>query len=65
MTALPRFTLTRGKVAVEEGTVKAEPGHGKFIARPPNAPVNTAFSTWKELVAPRAVARSGIPASGV
>ncbi len=65
VTGLPRFTLTRGKVAVEDGTVKAETGHGEFVARDPNPPVNAAYSTWKELVAPRAVPRSGIPASGV
>ncbi|WMT89631.1 dihydropyrimidinase [Pelagibacterium sp. H642] len=65
VTGLPRFVLTRGKVSVEEDTMKHEPGHGQFVAREPNMPVNTAFSKWKELTAPRKIERSGIPASGV
>jgi dihydropyrimidinase len=62
---LPRFTLTRGKVAVTEDSVTAEQGHGQFVAREAKNPVNRALSTWKELVAPRKVERGGIPATGV
>ena len=62
---LPRTVFTRGKVAVENGTVKAEPGHGKFVAREANPPVSKALSAWKEVVAPRRIERTGIPASGV
>ncbi|NRG16793.1 dihydropyrimidinase [Rhizobiales bacterium] len=62
---LPRYTLTRGKVAIEESTVKAEPGHGEFVAREPYPAVNKALSKWKELTAPRKVERTGIPATGV
>jgi len=62
---LPRFTLTRGHVAVEEGTVKTKEGHGEFVARPPFPAVNKALSTYKEISAPRKVQRTGIPASGV
>jgi dihydropyrimidinase len=62
---LPRFTLSRGQVAVHDGEIRTQEGHGKFVAREPNATVNKALSTWKDLVAPRPVARSGIPASGV
>ncbi|MEM6324570.1 MAG: dihydropyrimidinase [Pseudomonadota bacterium] len=62
---LPRFTLTRGQVAVEEGTFTGRAGHGEYIKRKPVNPVNRALSTWKELTAPRKVERSGIPASGV
>jgi dihydropyrimidinase len=40
-------------------------GHGQFVARKPDQPVNRALSTWKELTAPRKVERTGIPASGV
>ena len=65
VTGLPRFTLTRGEVAVEESTVKTREGHGKFVAREPFPAVNKALSTWKELVAPRKIERAGIPASGV
>jgi dihydropyrimidinase len=62
---LPRFTLTRGQVAVMDGEVKTQEGHGEFVRREPNTPVNKALSSWKELTAPRPVERSGIPASGV
>jgi len=62
---LPRFTLTRGKVAVHDGEVRTEEGHGKFVKRDPMGSVNKALSTWKDLTAPRKVERSGIPASGV
>jgi dihydropyrimidinase len=62
---LPRFVLTRGKVSVTENEVKAEQGHGQFVPREPMGSVNRALSTWKEITAPRAIERSGIPASGV
>lgn len=62
---LPRFTLTRGQVAVHDGEIRTQEGHGEFVARDPNGAVNRALSTWKELTAPRPVQRSGIPASGV
>ncbi|MDF0599567.1 dihydropyrimidinase [Psychromarinibacter sp. C21-152] len=62
---LPRYVLTRGKVAVLDGDMKHEPGHGEFVKREPVNPVNKALSTWKELTAPRKVERTGIPASGV
>ena len=54
---LPRFTLTRGMVAIEENEVKTQQGHGEFIPREANAPVNRSLSKWKELTAPRAVVR--------
>ena len=62
---LPRFTLTRGEVAIEENTVKTREGHGKFVSREPFQAVNAALSKWKEITAPRKVERTGIPASGV
>jgi dihydropyrimidinase len=65
LTGLPRFTLTRGHVAVTEGKIDAQPGHGKFVAREAKNPVNRALSQWKEISAPRKVERTGIPASGV
>jgi len=65
VTGLPRFTLTRGKVVIEEATVKTEEGHGQFVSRDPFTAVNKALSTWKEMVAPRKVERTGIPATGV
>ncbi len=62
---LPRFTISRGHVAVTEGAMNSREGHGKFVARPPMGPVSKALSAWKDLTAPRPVQRSGIPASGV
>ncbi|MFZ1681644.1 MAG: dihydropyrimidinase [Rhizobiaceae bacterium] len=65
VTGLPRFVLSRGQLVVNDGKVDAHPGHGEFVGREPGMAVNTALSTWKELVAPRKVERTGIPASGV
>ncbi len=65
VTGLPRYTLSRGIVSVEENTVKTREGHGQFIKREPFQAVNKALSTWKELTAPRKIERTGIPASGV
>ncbi|MEM5474064.1 dihydropyrimidinase [Hoeflea sp. AS60] len=62
---LPRYTLTRGHVAIDDGEIKTVEGHGKFVAREPVTPTNKALSTWKEVSSPRKVERSGIPASGV
>ncbi|HTO31698.1 MAG TPA: dihydropyrimidinase, partial [Pararhizobium sp.] len=65
VTGLPRYTLTAGIVAIEEGAIKTREGQGKFVKREPFAAVNKALSTWKEITAPRKVQRTGIPASGV
>jgi dihydropyrimidinase len=62
---LPRFTLTRGHVAVHDGEMRSREGHGQFVKRPGNGTVNRALSTWKELTAPRPVERTGIPVTGV
>ncbi|MEO0382313.1 MAG: dihydropyrimidinase [Pseudomonadota bacterium] len=62
---LPRYTLTRGMVAVDDGEVKTQEGHGKFVEREPFQAVNKALSQWKEVTALRKVERTGIPASGV
>ncbi len=62
---LPRYVLTRGQLAVNDGKLQSEPGHGKFVKREANGAVNKALSSWKELTAPRPVERTGIPATGV
>jgi dihydropyrimidinase len=62
---MPRYVLTRGKLAIDDGAIKTEEGHGQFVAREPFPAVSRALSQWKELTAPRKVERSGIPASGV
>lgn len=65
VTGLPRYTLTRGVVAVRDGKVDSREGHGMFTPREARGGVNRALSAWKELTAPQPVHRSGIPASGV
>ncbi|SIT59438.1 D-hydantoinase/dihydropyrimidinase [Mesorhizobium prunaredense] len=65
VTGLPRFVFSRGELSIQENEVKAKPGNGEFVGREPNAAVNRALSTWKEISAPRKVERSGIPATGV
>ncbi|WP_109464115.1 dihydropyrimidinase [Albibacillus kandeliae] len=62
---LPRFVLSRGHVAVFDGEMRSQEGHGKFVKRSPNTAVNKALSNWKELTSPRPVERTGIPATGV
>ena len=62
---LPRYTLTRGQVAVDDGTVKTREGHGAFVPREARPAVNRALSAWKDLTNPRPVQRTGIPATGV
>ncbi|MFC3179844.1 dihydropyrimidinase [Cypionkella sinensis] len=62
---LPRYTLSRGVVSVDDGEIKTREGHGKFIAREARPAVNRALSAWKDLTAPRPVARSGVPVTGV
>jgi dihydropyrimidinase len=65
VTGLPRFTLTRGQVAVHDGEMRTQEGHGRFVAREARPAVNRALSAWKDLTAPRPVVRSGIPVTGV
>ncbi len=62
---LPRFTLSRGEVVIEENQVKTREGHGRFVSREPFQAVNKALSKWKQITAPRKVERTGIPQSGV
>lgn len=62
---LPRYTLTRGRVAVIDGEIQNQEGHGQFVKREPNGSVNQSLSTWKALSNPQPVLRTGIPASGV
>ena len=62
---LPRYTLTRGQVAVADGKVQTQEGHGQFVGREARPAVNRALSAWKDLTAPRPVQRSGVPVTGV
>lgn len=55
---LPRFTLSRGEVVYSAGgNATPRPGRGRFVSRPAFPAANRALSTWKTLVAPRAVER--------
>lgn len=65
VTGLPRYTLSRGYVAISDGDVNTKEGHGEFVARKGNTPVNQALSNWKDLTSPTPVKRTGIPATGV
>ncbi len=57
VTGLPRFTMTRGVVAVSEDDINAREGHGEFIKRKAYPAVNKSLSKWKQLTAPRPVDR--------
>jgi dihydropyrimidinase len=54
----PRITLSGGRIAWQDGELRAEKGDGQFIARPPFPASHVANSTWKEFSAPRPVSRS-------
>ena len=62
VTACRASCCSRGELAIEESEIMTKQGHGQFVGREPNPPVNRALSKWKEVVAPRKVERSGIPA---
>jgi dihydropyrimidinase len=62
---LPRFTLTRGHVAIHDGECARRKAMASSWGARPRPAVNRALSQWKDLTAPRPVARSGIPATGV
>jgi dihydropyrimidinase len=67
VTALPRYTLSRGDVIWAHGrNSEPQPGRGKIIPRPAFPSAHKALSQWKELTAPRKVQRdpTNIP-SGV
>jgi len=57
VTGLPRFTITRGVVAISEDDIDTRMGHGEFVARDAYPAVNRALSKWKELSSPRAIVR--------
>ena len=56
----PRTVLSRGRIAWEQGDMRAKPGDGDFVARPANAPVHVANATYRELTAPRPVQRAEV-----
>ena len=56
-TGVPRTVISRGKIAWDQGDMRAKAGDGDFVARKPNAPVNQAFSIWKGITQPKGVER--------
>ena len=56
-TGIPRTVISRGKVAWEQGDMRAKAGDGDFVARKPNAPVHVANAIWKGVSAPKGVER--------
>ncbi len=57
VTALPRYTLSRGKVVWGPDGGSAIPGHGQHVPRQAHPSVSRAYSQWRDLIAPRAVVR--------
>ncbi|MBL8789704.1 MAG: dihydropyrimidinase [Rhizobiales bacterium] len=56
-TGVARTVISRGKVAFEQGEMRAKAGDGDFVPRKPNAPVHQAFSVWKGITQPKGVQR--------
>ena len=57
VTALPRYTLSRGRVVWGPEGGSAIPGHGQHVARPAHPATSRAYSQWRALIAPRPVTR--------
>jgi dihydropyrimidinase len=56
-TGVPRTVISRGKVAFEQGEMRAKAGDGDFVARKPNTPVHVANAIWKGHTQPKGVER--------
>lgn len=54
---LPRMTLSRGEVCLQDGKVTAKTGRGKFVARAPFPPEAAALADWKRMTQPQKIAR--------
>ena len=59
-TGAPVVTLSRGKIAWQDGDLRAERGDGRYLERAAFAPVQVANATWKQRSAPQRVARRDI-----
>jgi dihydropyrimidinase len=59
-TGLPRATLSHGEITWLDGDLRATAGTGKYVARDPFPAVAVADATWRELNAPRGVARADV-----
>jgi dihydropyrimidinase len=56
-TGIPRTVISRGKVAWEQGDMRAKAGDGDFVARAPFTSVHQANAIWKGVSAPKPVQR--------
>jgi dihydropyrimidinase len=59
-TGSPRATLSRGEITWLDGELRASAGAGKYVPRDPFPAVHVANATWRELNAPRGVARADV-----
>ena len=59
-TGLPRATLSRGEITWLDGDLRARTGAGQYVARNPFPAVHVANAEWRELAAPRPVARDAV-----
>jgi dihydropyrimidinase len=59
-TGLPRATLSRGEITWLDGDLRAAAGAGQYVARDPFPAVHVANATWRDLNAPRSVARADV-----
>jgi dihydropyrimidinase len=59
-TGLPRATLSRGEITWLDGDLRAAAGAGQYVARDPFPAVHVANATWRDLNAPRRVARADV-----
>jgi dihydropyrimidinase len=53
----PKTVISRGKIAWDQGDMRAKAGDGDFIQRKPNAPVHQANAIWKGVTQPQGVKR--------
>ena len=53
----PKTVISRGRIAWEQGDMRAKAGDGDFVARKPFAPVNQANAIWKGVTQPKGVQR--------
>jgi dihydropyrimidinase len=57
---LPAVVMSRGKIAWQDGHLRAERGDGAYVARDPFPAVHVANAKWRALTAPRAVERAEV-----
>jgi len=57
VTGVARHTVSGGRWVYRDGELRAEPGTGRYLQRPPFAPMFTALERFKQQHAPTAVVR--------